>query len=352
MKRIYVLLLVLLFGFNVPVFTASNSFADLQPHHQFYDEMIFLKNEGFITGYPDGRFLPDRDVTRAEAAIMLGRAFSLNGEQRETDFSDVAANHQASGFIESAVSKGFIKGFPDGTYRPDETVTRGQMAILLSRAFELTAEVAIPFTDVSSSMSSYQHIKRIVAANIAQGYPDNKYRPDGKVTRSQYSAFLARALNDEFKVQLPVLYTKDINKIFTYQTKEFGKVRYIYPKNNYPDWNLWYIYDDQKVVTVMVENQDHEGYKIGPPNSEYTILLKHPIKAEHRWDIVYGDELLDTYEILATNITLTTPAGTFNHVVEVSNLNGWKAYFSPNMGIIKEVWDDEVVYELIAVEDR
>lgn len=352
MKRISsIVLFVLLFSLSSVPVVATPGFSDLQPHHSFYEEIVFLENEGFINGYPDQTFRPDREVTRAEAAIMLGKTFELNGEQRESSFSDVSAGHKASGYIEAAVAQGFIQGFPNGTYRPDETVTRGQMAILLSRAFKLKEEANIPFSDVSPSMSSYLHIKRIVAANITQGYPNNTYRPDGKVTRGQFSAFLARALNDQFKVQLPVRYTKDINKTFIYETKEFGEVRYQYSDNYEWDWNLWYVYDDRSIVTAMVESQDEEGYKMGPPNSEYTLLLKHPIKDRHRWDFEYGGDVVATYEILTTDMTLTTPAGTFEDVVKVTNLEGWEGYFAPNMGIIKEVWNGEIIEELIAVEE-
>ena len=79
-------------------------------------------------------------MTRAAAAIMIGRALDLNGEQRKTKFPDVGAEQVASGYIASAVAEGIIQGYPDGTYRPNETVTRGQMAIFLSRAFDLTVE--------------------------------------------------------------------------------------------------------------------------------------------------------------------------------------------------------------------
>ena len=89
----------------------------------------------------------------------------------------VSANQKASGYIASAVEAGIIQGFLDKTYRPDETVTRGQMAIFLSRAFQLTEEADVPFRDVSSSMKSYVHIKRIVAENITSGYEDRTYRP-------------------------------------------------------------------------------------------------------------------------------------------------------------------------------
>ena len=239
---IFVFIALILSSFSTS--TSAASFTDLTSSHRFYHEMMYLEGEGIIQGFPDGTFRPDGEVTRAAAAIMIGRALGLDGRQRDTTFSDVKANQLASGYIASATARGIIQGYPNGTFRPNETVTRGQMAIFLSRAFELTVEADAPFSDISPNMASYLHIKRIVAENLAQGYPDNTFRPNEKVTRAQYSAFLARALNDEFKVGLQPSYLKDKNKVYVYNTFEHGNARHVYSNEDYPNWNLWYVYDD------------------------------------------------------------------------------------------------------------
>ena len=349
------ILFIVLFVFFLSGFSVNatpDSFSDLQPTHRFYEEMVFLEAEGIITGYPDGTYRPNEEVTRAAAAIMIGRALGLNGEQRETKFSDVGTSQKASGYIASAVAEGIIQGYPDGTYRPNETVTRAQMAIFLSRAFKLTVEDNAPFTDISPSMASYTHIKKIIAENLTAGYPDNTFRPNIKVTRAQFSAFLARALNDDFKVELPNVYTKDPNKIYTYETNENGTVRYVYSDEDYPDWNLWHVYDKFGGPYDVVERQDREGYKIGAPYSEYALTLANPVEVGHRWDVIYGDEVLATYEITSTTMTVTTPVGTFENVVEVRELNGWRGYYVPNIGLVKAISGDELLLDLTAIENR
>ncbi|OAH55713.1 hypothetical protein AWH48_03275 [Domibacillus aminovorans] len=67
----------------------------------------------------------------------------LDGGRTSTVFTDVKAAHGASGYIQSAFESGIIQGFPDGSFKPNEKVIRGQMAIFLSRAFDLTEESAI-----------------------------------------------------------------------------------------------------------------------------------------------------------------------------------------------------------------
>ena len=100
--------------------------------------VLYLSSQEIIYGFSDGTFKPNDTVTRAQAAIMIGRALDLNGNQRDTTFRDVTSNVTGSGYIAAAVEKGIISGFSDGTYRPYQPVSRGQMAIFLNRAFTLS----------------------------------------------------------------------------------------------------------------------------------------------------------------------------------------------------------------------
>ena len=340
---------MLTLGGGMGVSATPPVYSDLDSGHRFYDEILYLAFEGIVKGYPDGSIRPDEEVTRAAAAIMIGRALDLNGEQRKTKFPDVGAEQVASGYIASAVAEGIIQGYPDGTYRPNETVTRGQMAIFLSRAFDLTVEADAPFTDISASMASYPHIKRILAENITQGYPDNTFRPNVKVTRAQFSAFLARALNDDFKVALPVSYLKDTSNIYQYHSNENGNFSFVYADEDYPNWNLWNVNDEFGGSYQIVERQDEIGYLLGAPYSEYRLMLANPIEVGHSWDIEYGYQILASYEITATKLTLTTPAGTFTNVVEVTDQDGMVTYYAPNVGIIKAVNGEETLVELTRV---
>ena len=175
------------------------SFSDVGEQYRFHDEISFLAGEGIITGYLDGRFGPEDTVTRAAAATMIGRTLDLDGSQRETSFPDVNSGNNASGYIESAAELNIIQGFPDGTFRPDDEVTRGQMAIFIARAFAMQAQADMDFTDMSPSMAAYDSVAKILFENITEGFPDGTYRPDDGVTRGQFSAFLSRTLNEDFR---------------------------------------------------------------------------------------------------------------------------------------------------------
>ncbi|WP_404356415.1 S-layer homology domain-containing protein [Cytobacillus firmus] len=180
----------------------AKGFPDVPEENRFYDEIMYLANEGIISGYPSGRFAPGEKVTRAAAAIMLGRVLGYDDTQRETVFPDVPKDSKASGYIQQAYENKIISGYPNGTFRPDNYVTRGEMAIFIARAYELTEEEVVPFSDVSINMSAFSAIRKIIDFGVTTGYPDGTFKPDLDLTREQFSGLLARAESDDFR--LPV----------------------------------------------------------------------------------------------------------------------------------------------------
>jgi N-acetylmuramoyl-L-alanine amidase len=163
-------------------------------------EINFLLDEEIVTGYEDGTFKPTKSVTRAEAAIMLGRALDLDGTQRPTSFSDVNASAKASGYIESAVKEKIISGYEDGTYKPGKSISRVEMAYLLVKGFELTETSNVNFPDVPKTGNQYEAINKIATAGITVGYSDGTYKPTAEVTRQDFAVFVARAVNPEYRI--------------------------------------------------------------------------------------------------------------------------------------------------------
>ena len=202
-KLVNLVVFTLLIGLFAPITGQASGFKDVSTGYTFYDEVVYLSSKGYISGYGDGTFRPNDTVTRAQAAIIIGRALGLNGEPKNTNFTDVTSSVTGSGYIASAVERGIISGFTDGTYRPYQPVTRGQMAIFLNRAYTLTTGQANSFTDVSPNMAAYQSILNVSTNGIASGYSDGTYRPDQAVTRGQFSAFMARTLEPSFR-SLPI----------------------------------------------------------------------------------------------------------------------------------------------------
>ncbi|MFC6040352.1 S-layer homology domain-containing protein [Paenisporosarcina macmurdoensis] len=205
MKKFYILLFsfVLILVGNVGQANAAG-FTDVKPGDSFYKEMMYLDGEDIISGYTDGRFGPSDTVTRGQAAMMIAKTLDLNTAPSDTKFSDVKSDYFASGAIQSAAIAGILSGTTDGKFLPKKPVTRGEMAIFIARAFELTDEELISFTDVGISKTSYSSIRKILAAGVTAGYTATKFRPDELIERQQFSAFLARAMSDQFRLDVDV----------------------------------------------------------------------------------------------------------------------------------------------------
>jgi subtilisin len=171
----------------------SPTFYDISNSKWYSNYMIYLNSRGILFGYDGNQIRPDQLVKRSEAVAMLGRAKGLDETKRPTRFKDVGSNNFASGFIESAAEQGILKGFPDGTFRPDEPVTRAEMAILISKAYSLPNSQRVTFKDVNTNVTGYQSIYNLAASGITEGYLDGTFRPYEKMLRSTYSVFLAKA---------------------------------------------------------------------------------------------------------------------------------------------------------------
>lgn len=201
MKKIAVSTVFILFfsSFSSSVVLGQGNFTDLQENNLFYDEIQFLIEKGVISGFPDRTLRPKAEVTRGQAAIMLGRALGYDGTPRESDFPDVNAAQAASGYIAEAVENGIMSGYPDGLFRPDATMNRGEMAIVLQRAFypEARGGHYMRFPDVGTNMRAFKAIGILGSYGVVRGYEDGNFYPEIELNREQFSAFLARAIDPE-----------------------------------------------------------------------------------------------------------------------------------------------------------
>jgi len=104
---------------------SENQFTDVNnnPNALFIN---YLYNKGLIGGYSDGTYKPQNGLTRAEAAALLVRVAGLKTNQSASSFKDVPQNYWAAGAIEAAVNAGLVKGYDDGTYRPNEKLSRAE----------------------------------------------------------------------------------------------------------------------------------------------------------------------------------------------------------------------------------
>ena len=170
----------------------SSKFKDVSSNRS--QEMIeYIASRGIITGYPYGTFRPNEPITRQHIALMLTRALKLESNKDVTGFMDVSTNHPYYEAIKQVQQAGIFEG-NNGKFNPNANMTRAQIAKVIVLAFGLTSTDTQTFKDVPSTHWAHNYIAILAANGIALG-DNGDFKPEEPVTRAQFAAFLYRVLN-------------------------------------------------------------------------------------------------------------------------------------------------------------
>lgn len=162
-------------------------FKDIEGHWAQQALMNWVA-EGLVKGYDDNTLKPDNPVSRAEFASFVNRTFGYN-QGAEIHFQDVDPTAWYANEIATAVKQGYLAGYEDGTMRPNQPVTRQEVASMMSRIKNLEpsqADVLSSFVDAGNFPSwSKQSIAEVVEKHYMGGYPDHTFRPTQSITRAE-----------------------------------------------------------------------------------------------------------------------------------------------------------------------
>ncbi|MGI6488338.1 MAG: S-layer homology domain-containing protein [Syntrophothermaceae bacterium] len=164
--------------------------------HWAEDNISTMLGTGVVGGYPDGTFKPNRSITRAEFTTIVNRAFGTFDESADAAFTDVKKSDWYYRQVASGKAAGFISGYPDGTFKPNTAITREQSAVILANLLQLKGEEGtIQFTDAAKiSDWANQSVKSVSDAGIVSGYPDGTFKPLQSITRAETVVIVQRAL--------------------------------------------------------------------------------------------------------------------------------------------------------------
>lgn len=149
---------------NVPRGYGS-SYSDVAPGLWYSDAIGYMSSKGVLKGYPDGIFRPDAEITRAELAAIVTRFNATVGSGSAISFNDVEAGHWAAANIERASQNGWVTGYPDGSFKPNQAITRAETVTMVNRTAERYADhdfiIANPmllkqYTDIAGYWAFYQ----------------------------------------------------------------------------------------------------------------------------------------------------------------------------------------------------
>lgn len=152
----------------------------------------------YASGYDDGSFLPNNNITRGELAAMIARLSygdDLPDGMYQASFPDVDSDAWFNKYIGYLEDKDVLSGYEDGTFRPMDTITRGEISAVIARAqrYDLISYNNI-FTDVTENDWAKDYIETLADKNIVSGYEDGTFGPYSPLTRAEAVAIINRVL--------------------------------------------------------------------------------------------------------------------------------------------------------------
>ena len=163
--------------------------------HWAEKEIMFLAEKGWISGYLDGTYKPNNPITRAQAAKIISNFLGLTPTNENISFSDVDQNHWAFGVVNLVAQHKIMNGIGDGRFAPESLITRAQVAQILYNAGFYSHSInnqTNSFTDVDYNHWAYVAIETMKQEGILNGYADGRFGPNDSTSRAQLAAIIYR----------------------------------------------------------------------------------------------------------------------------------------------------------------
>lgn len=192
------LVFALILSFTAPVFAG---FSDTEEHWA-QSQISKWTEKGLAAGYQDGTFKPDKTISRAEFITLVNRALGLS-KTVKASFKDVSSSDWFAQEIAKAAANGYITGYEDGTMKPNQNITRQEVAVILYRLLSLKAEAGVDavskFKDAGQIPQwSKEAVNVVVNKKYFSGYPDGTFGATKNTTRAETIAVLDRVVGQRY----------------------------------------------------------------------------------------------------------------------------------------------------------
>lgn len=155
-------------------------------------------NDGLIAGYPGGQFMPDNLITKAELVTLINRAFDIPNNNSKSGFSDVKPSDWFYDDVMSGQAAGYISGYTDGTFKPNKPITRQETASIITNLLKLepgNTKILDSFSDkFLIDEWAKSSVIGVITHGIMSGFPDKTFGPRKNITRAETIVTLDRAL--------------------------------------------------------------------------------------------------------------------------------------------------------------
>lgn len=173
-------------------------YQDVPKDHPAYQAVMTLSSQNVIKGIDSTTFQPEQAVTRGQAAAIINRVLKLKPKTLN-GFKDVSQNYQFAADIAAIREAGVINGFADGTFRPNNNMTKAEMAVIVQRAFKLNQTgvqtANAPYTDVKPGYWAYDAIQTMHRIDTTTIFDGSQYGASLKATRATFAASIYNSIN-------------------------------------------------------------------------------------------------------------------------------------------------------------
>lgn len=217
----------------------KSPFKDISSDYVYFNIITEMHKQGIIKGYPDGTFKPNQTLSRQHAAVLVARALKVNNLElkKTTKFvqpKDLTKANPYYDEIKMLMEAGLLEVDKLGYIHPEKPLTRGEMAKILTMAFDLKVKADYVFEDVKGT-GYEEYVKALYSNGVTTGFEDYTFRVNESLTRAHYAVFMYRAMNldPNFEAKpIPAPSPKPSNPTPTPSTPSTGDV-----KVKYSDWN-------------------------------------------------------------------------------------------------------------------
>lgn len=269
------------------------SYTDLASTHWAYNNISRLTENGLLKGYPDGSFLPSKDVSYGEFLKMI--VLSSGKKDPSKDFEVEGAYHWAAAYYEEGLNKGYYTKTRIGFGKLSYPIPRGDMALVLSEMLgdwkiEDYQAIEEKIKDIDYRNPDEYHVVKIYDAGILKGYPDGSFRPKGTLTRAEAAAVITRFMEVKRKQLFPVPQAP----IGT----ELLPIEELIPKhvNDYMLLDVdyyWVTENDPYTYEIVYSLSGIETLKIFPEDRSRVVVF------------ILGDKVIYTSDVLSTRYWVT-----------------------------------------------
>lgn len=205
-------LVLSMFAATLPAM-AEQYYSDVAEDHWAYSWVDYMHGKGYIHGYPDGTYRPDQNITRAEFVTILNYVLNSRNPANK-DFTDVTNEDWFYDQIRWAAGAGYLSGYSDGSAKPNQYITREEAAVVVSKAYHLKVnEGGESYADADEASDwALPFIKTLTNNAILNGDGNGTFRPKDNILRAEVAVMIAKAEQNPDLEKEEVIYPDSLTK--------------------------------------------------------------------------------------------------------------------------------------------